>query len=277
MADLKGKIYTVLDHGSIELVDWMGDDSDIVKACRISTGASTKTPQEDERLLEYIIEHYHTSPLEMCEIKLKLVMPIFIARQWHRHRTASINEFSGRYSQMPDLSYVPENFRKQSKVNHQGSEGGFEEDDNQLFNRAVTAQNQSTFELYHHFLERGVSREMSRIILPLSTYTSFFWKIDLHNLLKFLKLRLDPTAQEEIRVYADKIWEIVKVWVPITARAYERYQLNHITFCQVEKQVLSEILKTVDKEKLQKILQDPKFGLKVRSKNKILGLLEEKK
>jgi thymidylate synthase (FAD) len=271
MEEIKGKIYKILDQGSVELVDWMGTDSDIVKACRISTGASTKTPLEDERLLCYIIEHSHTSPLEMCEIKLKLVMPIFIARQWHRHRTASINEFSGRYSEMPDIAYVPDEFRKQSKVNHQGSDGTFDDEHRDLYKNAVVSQNNSTFDLYHHFLEQGMSREMARIILPLSTYTSFFWKIDLHNLLKFLKLRMDPTAQKEIRDYADKIWEIVKVWVPVTAKAFERYHLNHTTFCQEETKLLQSLLQKIPRNELDQLLEQS--SLKKRSKDKFLTLL----
>jgi len=270
MEHIKGVEFTVLDKGTIEIVDWMGEDSDIVKAARISTGASTKSVTEDERLIDYLIEHQHTSPFEMCEIKLKLCMPIFIARQWMRHRMASINEYSGRYSEMKDEFYVPTEFRKQSQINHQGSEGGFDKESNKKFSKSVEAFSEDTFSLYHHLLEEGVSREMSRIVLPLSTYTSFFWKIDLHNLLKFLKLRMDPTAQEEIRVYADKIWDIVKIWVPITSKAFENHQLMSMTFSKEEVEFLKKVLqKTPEYETLVN-----QSDLKKRWKTKFLDLVK---
>ena len=266
MEHIKGVEFQVLDKGTIEVVDWMGGDEDIVKAARISTGASTKSVQEDERLIDYLMEHQHTSPFEMCEIKLKLSMPIFIARQWMRHRMASINEYSGRYSEMKDEAYIPSEFRKQSKINHQGSEGGFDKDTNQILSKSLSVHSEDTFLLYHHYLEKGVSREMSRIMLPLSTYTSFFWKIDLHNLLKFLKLRMDPTAQEEIRVYADKIWDIVKIWVPATAKAYQNHQLESRTFSKEEFDFLKILLSKVPD--YEKIIQES--DLKKRWKTKFL-------
>jgi thymidylate synthase (FAD) len=270
MEHLKGKIFQVLDHGSIELIDWMGTDTEICCAARISTGGSIKSPEEDARLISYLIENVHTSPFEMCEIKLKIKMPLFIARQWMRHRMASINEYSGRYSEMKDEFYVPEIFRKQSMNNHQGSQGVFDNENNLNYSKAITAYSKDTFLLYQHLIDQGVSREMSRIVLPLSTYTSFFWKIDLHNLLKFLKLRLDPTAQEEIRVYADKIWEIVKIWVPITAKAFEDHHIKSKTFSVDELTFLSDMLKKVPEgEKLIK-----ESHLKKRWKDKLLELLK---
>jgi len=270
MEQLKGKVFNVLDHGSIELIDWMGSDVDICCAARISTGGATKTPEEDARLISYLVENVHTSPFEMCEIKLKIKMPLFIARQWLRHRMASVNEYSGRYSEMKDEFYVPDVFRKQSMNNHQGSEGEFDNQTNLKFSKTIDVYSRDTFTLYQHFIDQGVSREMSRIVLPLSTYTSFFWKIDLHNLLKFLKLRMDPTAQEEIRVYADKIWEIVKTWVPITAKAFEDHHLNSKTFSSEEILFLSEMLKKVpDGEKFIK-----ESHLKKRWKDKLLELLK---
>lgn len=270
MDGLKEKVFKVLDHGSIELMDWMGDDSDIVKAARISTGGSTKTSKEDEQLIHYLMEHQHTSPFEMCEIKLKIKMPIFIARQWIRHRMASINEFSARYSEMPDEFYIPTSFRKQSKINHQGSEGVFDDETNKNISLMNQVFSEDTFKLYQHMLDRGISREMSRIVLPVSTYTQFIWKIDLHNLLKFLKLRMDPTAQEEIRVYADKIWEIVKIWVPVTAKSFENHQLNSKTFSGEEVDFLSELLKKVPDG--SKLINESK--LKKRYKDKLLELLK---
>jgi thymidylate synthase (FAD) len=272
---IKGQKIKVLDCGSIEVVDWMGEDSDIVKAARISTGASTKSSQEDERLIDYLVEHEHTSPFEMCEIKLKLSMPIFIARQWMRHRTASINEFSGRYSEMKDEFYVPKEFRLQSQLNHQGSEGKVNEIQNDQLQNSVIHHHLQTFQDYKKMIDLGVSREMSRIILPLSTYTSFFWKIDLHNLLKFLRLRMDPTAQEEIRVYADEIWSLVQKWVPLTARSFENHYLLSTKFSRVEVAVLRGALLSLDEEhrsKIQKMIFDSK-DLKKRHKDKMVDLL----
>lgn len=270
----KGLKIMVLDQGSIELVDWMGDDSDIVKAARISTGASTKTPLEDERLIDYLLEHHHTSPFEMCEIKLKLTMPIFIARQWMRHRMASINEFSGRYSEMKDEFYVPDEFRLQSQQNHQGSDGYLDRTSNIEFQNELVEHNRSTFAQYKKMLDKGVSREMSRIILPLSTYTSFFWKIDLHNLLKFLQLRMDPTAQEEIVAYAEEIWEIVKVWVPATAKSYENHFLQSSKLSGQEKNALKNALAQLEpelKDKIKKSISESK-DLKKRHKDKLIDL-----
>lgn len=267
----KGLKLMVLDHGSIELVDWMGDDSDIVKAARISTGASTKTPLEDERLIDYLMEHEHTSPFEMCEIKLKLTMPIFIARQWMRHRMASINEFSGRYSEMKDEFYIPEDFRLQSKQNHQGSDGYLDSETNLKFQNELFDHNQSTFEQYRKMIDTGVSRELSRIILPVSTYTSFFWKIDLHNLLKFLRLRMDETAQEEIAAYAEEIWEIVKVWVPATAKSFETHFLKSIKLSHSEVSTLKNAIQKLDPTCFKQSILDDK-DLKKRHKDKLIKL-----
>jgi thymidylate synthase (FAD) len=279
MEKLKGIITPVLDHGSIELIDWMGDDSDIVKAARISTGASTKTTLEDERLIDYLVEHEHTSPFEMCEIKFKITMPIFIARQWMRHRMASINEFSGRYSEMKDEFYVPEKFRLQSNLNHQGSDGLLNADLNHLYKDHLVASNQQTFEQYRKMLDSNVSREMSRIVLPLSTYTSFFWKIDLHNLLKFLRLRMDPTAQVEIRVYADELWRIVQLWVPSTAKSFENHYLKSFKLSFAEYQVVQKAIKDIDPTTMQQIKNtiESSLEIKKRHKDKLLNFLFEYK
>lgn len=272
---MEGYKIQVLDCGSIEVVDWMGDDSDIVKAARISTGSSTKTTQEDERLIDYLVEHMHTSPFEMCEIKLKLSMPIFIARQWMRHRMASINEYSGRYSEMNDEFYIPKQFRLQSKSNHQGSDGILDSQSNEMFQNKLSQNFQQNFSDYQSMLGKGISREMSRIILPLSTYTSFFWKIDLHNLLKFLQLRMDSTAQEEIQVYAKEIWKIVKMWVPVTAASFERHFLKSQKLSGSELFVICNAfskLKVQEKEMIQKVICESK-ELKKRSKDKLLQIL----
>jgi thymidylate synthase (FAD) len=270
MEQLKGKVIQVLDHGSVELMDWMGDDSAIVCAARMSTGGSTKTPQEDERLIEYLMEMSHTSPFEMCEIKFKIKTPLFISKQWVRHRMASVNEFSARYSEMPDDFYVPETFRTQSKINHQASEGNLDDETNQKLSETTQAYTEDTYKLYKFMLEKGVSREMARIVLPVSTYTQFVWKIDLHNLLKFLRLRMDPTAQEEIRVYADVIWDIVKIWVPMTAKAFEEFQLQSMTFSGKETKLLRQLMRQVPQQVIQNLVDES--GLKKRSKEKFLSL-----
>jgi thymidylate synthase (FAD) len=171
---------------------------------------------------------------------------------------------------MTDDFYIPTTFRTQSKINHQGSEGTLDEETNRKLNLTTQVYSEDTFKLYQHMLEKGVSREMSRIILPLSTYTSFFWKIDLHNLLKFLKLRMDPTAQEEIRVYADQIWEIVKIWVPVTAKAFENHQLLSKTFSGEEVEFLSQLLKKIPDG--IKLINESK--MKKRHKDKLLELLK---
>jgi thymidylate synthase (FAD) len=237
MAHLLNKEIHVLDKGFIKFIDFMGCDDDIVKAARISTGSSTKTPLQDERLINYLMKHEHTSPFEMCEIKLLIKAPIFIARQWMRHRTASINEFSARYSELPDEYYFPVELRGQSKINHQCS-SGIISTENKM--KEVT---EIVFSEYNRMLEEGVSREMARIITPVSTYTTFFWKIDLHNLLKFLRLRMDEGAQEEIRQYAIKIWEIVQEWVPITAKAFTKHHLKSVKFSEEEMVLLKNFLR----------------------------------
>jgi thymidylate synthase (FAD) len=183
---------------------------------------------------------------------------------------ASVNEFSARYSEMPDDFYVPETFRTQSKINHQASEGNLDDETNQKLSETTQAYTEDTYKLYKFMLEKGVSREMARIVLPVSTYTQFVWKIDLHNLLKFLRLRMDPTAQEEIRVYADVIWDIVKIWVPMTAKAFEEFQLQSMTFSGKETKLLRQLMRQVPQQVIQNLVDES--GLKKRSKEKFLSL-----
>ena len=269
----KGYKVQVLDSGSVELIDWMGDDSDIVKAARISTGASVKSQEEDARLIDYLVEHEHTSPFEMCEIKLKLSMPIFIARQWMRHRMASINEYSGRYSEMKDEFYVPKEFRTQSTSNHQGSDGKVSQELSGILQNKTMELYRDSFVQYQSMIDHGVSREMSRIILPLSTYTSFFWKIDLHNLLKFIRLRIDPTAQEEIRVYADELWKIVKMWVPLTAKSFENHYLKSVKLSGEEINTIRQLFSNSTIIKQVMISGIKALSIKKRQKDKLLHIL----
>jgi thymidylate synthase (FAD) len=234
------KPFEVLDHGFVRVVDYMGNDSSVVQAARVSYGQGTKKVNADKALINYLIAHRHTTPLEMCEIKFHIKLPIFVARQWIRHRTASVNEYSARYSIVEDEFYVPksENLSAQSKINHQGR------DESTVLNAAESKRvlqilKEDSLKSYEHYLEminqdasgnivddskEGLARELARMNLPLSCYTQWYWKIDLHNLLHFLNLRADSHAQYEIRVYAQVMLDMVKQWVPHCYEAFMKHQ-----------------------------------------------------
>ncbi len=219
----------VLDHGFVRLVDYMPQqdlDSSIVQAARVSYGDGTKTSRGDRGLIRYLLRHWHTTPFEMVEFKFHIKMPIYIARQHMRHRTASINELSARYSVVPKEYYEPDVIRGQSQVNHQGSEGVVEIGGE--LNDRVSKQLSGSFDVYETMLDSGACREQSRGVLPQSTYTEFYWKINLHNLLHYLQLRMEPGAQKEIRDYATAIYELVKPLVPITMEAFVDFRVNAI-------------------------------------------------
>lgn len=209
---------SVLDHGFVRLVETMGDDNSIVQAARVSTGAGIKTPAEDRRLIRYLYTNKHTTPFEMCEIKLHCKMPIFVARQWIRHRTANVNEMSGRYRELPEEYYIPtpDAVLAQSKTNKQGRDEPLNKTIVDFFIEGHRQACQRGFSVYSTAIELGVARELARIMLPVATYTEWYWKIDLHNLLHFLRLRMDEHAQWEIRQYAYAIASIVSAWVPWT-------------------------------------------------------------
>lgn len=226
-----GNPYLVLDQGIVRVLDSMGSDASICSAARVSYAAGTKTVNDDRSLLRYLLRHGHTSPFEMCELKLHLKMPIFVARQWVRHRTASLNEISGRYSIIRDEFYVPSEdmVSFQSDSNKQGRGGPLDVSEAEEVQGIIADAGVSAFRDYGELVEeRKVARELARVVLPVSTYTEFVWKIDLHNLLHFLKLRLNPHAQDEIRAYAEVIWQLVKDWVPDTADAFVDYELNAV-------------------------------------------------
>lgn len=234
MEDKKSNIiyeYKCLDHGFVRLVDWMGDDTSIVQAARVSYGKGTKSVSEDTALIRYLMRNMHTSPFEMVEFKFHVKLPIFVARQWIRHRTANVNEYSGRYSEMPDEFYLPQpdQIRSQSSTNKQGRSSETIPQANEIISRMQKTQ-QILHDEYSDFLDMGLARELARINLPLSNYTEWYWKIDLHNLFHFLRLRLDSHAQYEIRVYADAIAKIIKQIVPIAYQAFEDYTLNAVRF-----------------------------------------------
>lgn len=233
-----------LDKGFVRLVDWMGNDEAIVQAARVSYGKGTKSVSEDRGLIRYLVRNKHTSPLEMVEFKFHCKMPIFIARQWVRHRTASLNEMSGRYSEMPDECYIPDvnRIKEQSTDNKQGSGDELEMLVQNGVLEDMIEEQRDSFDLYHSYLERNVARELARINLPLSTYTEWYWKMDLHNLFHFLRLRLHQHAQYEIRVYAKALYDLIKPIVPIACEAFEDYVLNAVTFSWPEMEILLERL-----------------------------------
>lgn len=247
--ELKGKYFPVLDHGFCAVVDSMGDDHAIARAARCSYGAGTKKVSDDRSLIRTLMREMHTSPLEMCEIVVHVGLPIFVARQWVRHRTASLNEYSGRYSVMPMMFYSPEQSRlkTQDQSNKQGSADsliGQHNYDRMLEGRdnARTAMEQ----LYTDNINADMTRELARIDLPLSMYTYWYWKIDLKNLLHFLNLRLDSHAQWEIQQYGRIIAGVVKQWLPQTWEAFDDYILNGIHFSRQEQAVLYSALRTPD-------------------------------
>ena len=233
----------VHDHGFVALVDAMprlipkGQTADqaIVQAARVSYGAGTKKVNEDRGLIRYLLRHRHTTPFEMIEFKFHMAMPIFVARQWIRHRTANVNEYSARYSIMPDRFYRPsvENVRKQSTTNRQGGEEVIDVSTAEDF-LSLLEDSEALYTRYLDLTERGVARELARAALPVSVYTEWYWKCDLHNLLHFLSLRMDPHAQIEIRDYATAMYDMIKPIVPITCEAFEDYRMNSMQLTGLE-------------------------------------------
>ncbi len=229
----------LLDHGFIRAVDYMGNDEAIVQAARVSYGAGTDTPSKDEALIRYLMKHRHTTPFEMCEIKIHAKMPIFVARQWIRHRTASVNEESARYSIMEREFYVPEaeNMAVQSTSNKQGRGAVMPPNTANRVRENMRAGADREFDHYEVRMSTyDLSRELARMGLPMSTYTQWYWKTDLHNMFNFLSLRDDPHAQYEIRVYAEALAAMVKAWVPMAHQAYEDYRKNgaHLSAAELE-------------------------------------------
>ncbi len=233
----------VHEHGFISLIDAMprvvpvgqSADAAIVQAARVSYGQGTKKVSEDRGLIRYLLRHRHTTPFEMIEFKFHVAMPIFIARQWIRHRTANVNEYSARYSVVPDRFYHPtaENVRKQSMTNRQGGEEPIDAGTAEDF-LAYLDHAEAHYGEYEKLLEKGVSRELARIGLPLSVYTEWYWKCDLHNILHFLSLRMDAHAQQEIRDYASAMFALIRPIVPIVAEAFEDYRLHAMQLTRLE-------------------------------------------
>ena len=246
----------VLDHGFVRVIDYMGNDSAIVQAARVSYGHGTKHVSQDRGLIFYLMRHKHTTPLEMCEIKLHVKLPIFIARQWIRHRTANVNECSARYSILPKEFYLPakEYLAEQSTNNKQGRDKKLSNADAEKILNILKEDSSTCYKHYEEMLNEDadgntlddskpkLARELARLNLTMNCYTEWYWKIDLHNLLHFLKLRSDPGAQYEIRAYAEVIIDIVKKWVPITHEAFEEYFIHGINISRKSIIVLKQML-----------------------------------
>ncbi|WP_299729949.1 FAD-dependent thymidylate synthase [uncultured Tateyamaria sp.] len=225
----------VLDHGFVRVIDYMGDDSAICQAARVSYGKGTKSVQNDEGLIRYLMRHWHSTPFEMCEIKLHVKLPVFVARQWIRHRTANVNEYSARYSILDREFYIPEPdaLAAQSVINNQGRGATLEGAEAARVLEILKTDSNRAYDNYEAMIsdegQSGLARELARMNLPANIYTQWYWKVDLHNLFHFLRLRADAHAQYEIRVYAEAICEMVKDWVPAAYGAFEDYRLGGAT------------------------------------------------
>jgi thymidylate synthase (FAD) len=246
----------VLDHGFIRVVDYMGDDAAVVQAARVSYGRGTRRVSEDQGLINYLTRHRHTTPFEMCEIKYHVKLPIFVARQWIRHRTANVNEYSGRYSVLDKEFYIPapEHLAAQAMTNRQGRERVLEGDEARRVLDLLREDAERAYSGYVELLNEdpsgatrdpsraGLARELSRINLSLGFYTQWYWKTDLHNLMHFLSLRADPRAQYEIRAYAEAMLETLKRWVPMTYAAFLEYRMNSATISATGLEVIRRLI-----------------------------------
>ena len=245
--------HEVLDHGFIRVIDYMGDDAAIVQAARVSYGAGTKHVQNDEGLIRYLMRHWHSTPFEMCEVKLHVKLPVFVARQWIRHRTANVNEYSARYSILDREFYIPapENLAAQSVVNNQGRGEVLSGPEAARVLDLLKSDANTAYDHYEAMLsqaqpdgtpQQGLARELARMNLPANIYTQWYWKVDLHNLFHFLRLRADPHAQYEIRVYAEAIAKVVADWLPIAFGAFEDYRMGGVTLSRKAIDVLKRRL-----------------------------------
>jgi thymidylate synthase (FAD) len=239
-----GKPFKVLDEGYVRLVDYMGSEQSIVQAARVTYGAATKAVSEDRGLIRYLMRHWHSTPFEMCELKLHVRVPMDAWRQWIRHRMANVNEYSTRYSLAIDAAQrtAPAEWRAQSRDNKQGSAGFVSREDGEALSAEELALQEAARKVYESRIARGVAREQARKDLPLSTYTEAYWKCDLHNLLHFLRLRMDAHAQLEIREFARIIGqEIVARWTPIAWEAFNDYQLEGLRLNQADVEIIAHV------------------------------------
>jgi thymidylate synthase (FAD) len=276
------QVFPALDHGFIRVVDYMGDDQAVVQAARVSYGKGTTRVSEDRGLIRYLMRHRHSTPFEMCEIKLHVKLPMFIARQWIRHRTASINEYSARYSVLDKEFYIPDakDLAVQSVSNRQGRGGVLSEKDSNEALEMLKRDAEKCFDTYEYLLNEksngdiidnnrdGLARELARINLTLNTYTQWYWKTNLHNLMNFIYLRADSHAQYEIRVYADIIYDIMKAWVPITAEAFSSYRSGSI-------ELSAEAMKVIKLLIAGKKIDQKSSGLSAREWNELMSSLDK--
>ena len=255
LEDILFEMLPVLDQGFVRVVDYMGDDAAVVQAARVSYGRGTKKVSEDRGLIRYLMRHHHTTPFEMCSIKLHVKLPIFVARQWIRHRTASVNEYSARYSVVEDEFYIPapEHLASQSKSNRQGRDSIIEGDEASRILDFLKEDAVRNFSHYSWMLNdessegyepgrKGLSRELARMNLTLNTYTQWYWKTDLHNLFHFLRLRADTHAQYEIRAYADLIMDLLARWVPVSHEAFLEYRVGAMTLSRTAVAVVKRMI-----------------------------------
>ena len=268
VAELENILYeaiTILDHGFIRVIDYMGDDTSIVQAARVSYGKGTKKVSTDSGLIKYLMRHWHSTPFEMCEIKYHVKLPIFIARQWIRHRTANVNEYSARYSILDKEFYLPavENLAAQSQSNRQGRGDILTGDQAKKVLDLLKKDAEQTYDNYETMLNErydgsvidekqvGLARELARMNLTLNTYTQWYWKTDLLNLMNFLRLRADHHAQYEIRAYADAMLDTVKKWVPITYDAFMDYRVGGTEVSSKGKKIIQKLIsgEEIDTEK----------------------------
>ena len=264
LEEILGQAFPVLDDGFVRLIDYMGNDDSIVQAARVSYGKGTKSVSDDRGLIRYLMRHRHTTPFEMCEVKLHVRVPMDLWRQWIRHRTANVNEYSTRYSIAIDTARTtaPDEWRLQSEINRQSSEGGLDPDTGLKLTDRETEAQKFLKEIYEERIDLGVAREQARKDLPLSTYTEAYWKIDLHNLLHFLNLRMDHKAQLEIRLYAETIGEkIVQKWVPMAWESFMDYRHRSVSLSSDEVEILS-LINSGQMDKADKLLLEAGFTVK---------------
>jgi thymidylate synthase (FAD) len=270
----------VLDHGFIRVVDYMGDDTAVVQAARVSYGRGTRRVSEDQGLINYLMRHRHTTPFEMCEIKYHVKLPIFVARQWIRHRTANINEYSARYSVLDKEFYIPtpEHLATQATTNRQGRERALERDEARRVLDLLREDAERAYAGYVELLNEepsgatrdpsraGLARELARINLSLGFYTQWYWKTDLHNLMHFLSLRADPRAQYEIRAYAEVMVDTLARWVPMTHAAFLEYRMHAATIPATGLQVIRRLIAQ------EKVTQQDS-GLSLREWRELMAVL----
>jgi thymidylate synthase (FAD) len=281
--ELEEILYTpipVLDHGFVRVIDYMGDDAAVVQAARVSYGKGTKKVREDRGLIRYLIRHHHTTPFEMCEIKFHVKLPIFVARQWIRHRTANVNEYSARYSILDREFYVPEPamLAAQSTANRQGRGDVLEGAEAASVMRLLREDAERCYAHYREMLNEdeagnvidpartGLARELARMNLTLNTYTQWYWKIDLHNFMHFLSLRADSHAQYEIRVYGEAMQEVLRRWVPLTYEAFLEYRREGAF---LSKGALAVVNRLLDGEKVT----EESSGLSAREWQELMAML----